>query len=69
MAPKLLDRALALAGAGVGSQRYGRRDRLRSLGLASVYGIVKQNDGCIEVDSEVGRGTTVRIFCRASSRT
>jgi len=32
------------------------------LGLATVYGIVKQNDGCVEVDSEVGRGTRVRIF-------
>jgi CheY-like chemotaxis protein len=32
------------------------------LGLATVYGIVKQNDGCVEVISELGRGTSVRIF-------
>jgi PAS domain S-box-containing protein len=32
------------------------------LGLATVYGIVKQNDGYVEVDSELGRGTMVRIF-------
>jgi len=32
------------------------------LGLATVYGIVKQNDGCVEVTSELGRGTSVRIF-------
>jgi two-component system cell cycle sensor histidine kinase/response regulator CckA len=32
------------------------------LGLSTVYGIVKQTGGFVYVDSEIGRGTTFRIF-------
>jgi nitrogen-specific signal transduction histidine kinase/CheY-like chemotaxis protein len=31
------------------------------LGLAMVYGLMKQHDGFVGVESEVGRGTTVRL--------
>jgi PAS domain S-box-containing protein len=37
------------------------------LGLASAYGIIKNHDGAIMVQSAVGRGTTFTIYLRLSS--
>ena len=37
----------------------------RGLGMASAFGIVKNHDGHVSVNSELGKGTIVRIFLPA----
>jgi len=34
----------------------------RGLGMAAVYGVVKNHEGFIDVSSQIGKGTSVRIY-------
>jgi two-component system cell cycle sensor histidine kinase/response regulator CckA len=44
---------------------FSRKLKGRGLGMAAVYGIVKNHGGWISVESQLGKGTVVRIYLPA----
>ncbi len=47
---------------------YTKGEKGTGLGLSMVFGIVKRHEGAVEIDSEVGKGTTFRIRLPAQDK-
>jgi PAS domain S-box-containing protein len=75
-AGRYLKLSLADTGTGIRSEHLTRifdpyfttKQQGSGLGLATVYSVVKKHQGHIEVESELGRGTTFRIWLPAAQR-
>jgi PAS domain S-box-containing protein len=75
-AGRYLKLSLADTGTGIRSEHLARifdpyfttKQQGSGLGLATVYSVVRKHQGHIEVESELGRGTTFRIWLPAAQR-